>query len=288
MSIPLNAHEVFAAHQDYIERALKIVCSRQRLLGADAEDFCSALRLRLIEDDCAILRKFEGRSSVQTYLVSVVMHFFQDWRNARWGKWRPSAEARRLGPIAVEFETLRTRDDLGFEAAAEMLRARHAISRADVEAIAVRLPSRHNRAFVSESEVVNLPSGMTSPDAAVLAQELAVEAERATTAVREAIAALPAQDQLIVRMLVDDGLTVAVISRTLKLQQKPLYRRIRAVLASLRSRLEEQGFSAATMGELFRNGGFEAADGESSAKTSEPVRLFSGNDRNQKVKRLTP
>ena len=284
----MNAHEVFATHQDFIERALKIVCSRQRLLGPDAEDFCSAFRLRLIEGDYAILRKFEGRSSVQTYLVSVVMHFFQDWRNARWGKWRPSAEARRLGPVAVEFETLRTRDDIGFEAAAEMLCARHALSRADVEAIAVRLPSRHTRAFVSESEVVNLPSGMTSPDAAVLQQELAVEAERATAAVREAMAALPVQDQLIVRMLVEDGLTVAVISRTLKLQQKPLYRRIHGVLASLRSRLEEQGFSAQTMGELFRNGGFEAVEGDPSAKTPGSVRLFPRNDRNQKAKRLTP
>ena len=284
----MSAHEVFATHQDFIERALKIVCSRQRLLGPDAEDFCSAFRLRLIEGDYAILRRFEGRSSVQTYLVSVVMHFFQDWRNARWGKWRPSAEARRLGPIAVEFETLRVRDDLGFETAAEMLCARHGLQRADVEVIAARLPPRHTRAFVSEGEVVNLPSPTPSPDAAVLEHELAVEAQRATAAVRDAVGTLSVQDQLIVRMLVDDGLSVAVISRTLKLRQKPLYRRIHGVMASLRGLLEEQGFSAQSMGELFRNGGFDAVADGSSAKTPGSVRLLSRNERTQKVKRLTP
>jgi RNA polymerase sigma factor for flagellar operon FliA len=274
----VNAHEVFVAHQDFIERALRVVCARQRLLGPDAEDFCSTFRLRLIEDDCAILGKFQGRSSVQTYLVSVVTHFFQDWRNARWGKWRPSAEARRLGSVAVEFETLCVRDQLGFEAACEMLCGRHQgeLTRKDVERIAATLPARQKRAFVSDAEIVNRPSATMSPDGALLAQEAGVEARRATSAMCEAIGALPPQDRLIVRMLVEDGLSVATIARTLTLQQKPLYRRIHQVLTSLRVRLEHEGLSTAAVADLLRHGGFEAGE-SGEGKTSDPVRLFARN-----------
>jgi len=277
LSNSVNAHEVFAAHRDFIERALKVVCARQHLPAPDAEDFCSAFRVRLMEDDCAVFTKFQGRSSVQTYLVSVVMHFFQDWRNARWGKWRPSAEARRLGPIAIQFETLCVRDEVGFESACEMLCARHqgSLTRADVETIAARLPPRQKRAFVSDGEIVNLPSALTSPDAAFLAQEAGVEARRATAAMGAALDELAVQDRLIVRMLVEDGLSVATISRTLKLRQKPLYRRIHQVLASLRTRLEHQGFSASHVADLLRNGGFEESGSGGDGKISEPVRLFS-------------
>jgi RNA polymerase sigma factor (sigma-70 family) len=275
----VNAHDVFVAHQDFIERALKVVCARQRLSAPESEDFCSAFRLRLMEDDCAVFTKFQGRSSVQTYLVSVVMHFFQDWRNARWGKWRPSAEARRLGPIAVELETLCVRDEVGFENACEMLCARYqgSLSRADVETIAARLPPRQKRAFVSDGEIVNLPSALTSPDAQYFAREAGVEARRATAAMCAAFDELAVQDRLIVRMLVEDGLSVATISRTLKLRQKPLYRRIHQVLASLRARLEHQGFSAQHVADLLRHGGFETSGDAGDGKISEPVRLFSRN-----------
>ena len=281
----MNAREVFVAHQDFIERALKVVCARQRLSAPDAEDFCSAFRVRLMEDDCAVFRKFQGRSSVQTYLVSVVMHFFQDWRNARWGKWRPSAEARRLGPVAVELETLCVRDEVGFENACEMLCARHQghLSRADLEAIAARLPPRQKRAFVSEGEIVNLPSALTSPDAQFIAQEAGAEARRATVAMCAALGELAVQDRLIVRMLVEDGLSVATISRTLKLRQKPLYRRIHQVLALLRAQLERQGFSAQHVADLLRHGGFEASGDSGEGKIPDPVRLFSCNPGTQDV-----
>jgi hypothetical protein len=166
-----------------------------------------------------------------------------------------------------------------------MLCARHrgSLIRADVEAIAGRLPPRQKRAFVTDGEIVNLPSALTSPDAVFLAQEAGVEARRATAAMGAALAELAVQDRLIVRMLVEDGLSVATISRTLKLRQKPLYRRIHQVLASLRTRLEHQGFSAAHVADLLRHGGFEASGDSGDGKTYEPVRLFSRNPDTQEV-----
>ena len=279
---------MFVANQEIIERALKIVCARQHLTGPDAEDFCSTFRLRLLETDYAILRKFEGRSSIQTYLVSVITHFFQDWRNARWGKWRPSAEARRLGNVAVELETLCVRDQVGFETACELLLARHgpALTRADLEALGARLPHRLTRAFVSDQEISSLASPVATPDAALLSNEAAEAARRATVAMRGALGELHAQDVLIVRMLVENDLPVATIARTLKLDQKPLYRRVHQVLATLRARLEDQGISAGDVADLLKHRGFEGVDDPDSTEIPDTVRLFSRDGRTPSAKRL--
>jgi len=45
----------------------------------------------------ALLAKFEGRSSLRTFLTVVIQRLFLDHRISAWGKWRPSAEARRGG-----------------------------------------------------------------------------------------------------------------------------------------------------------------------------------------------
>ncbi|HUF46207.1 MAG TPA: hypothetical protein VMM93_00260, partial [Vicinamibacterales bacterium] len=102
----------YLAHHDLIEQAIRTFCRRQRLSATEAEDFASEVRLHLLDRERAVLRAFEGRSSFQTYLLTVIRHQFRDWRNALWGKWRPSAEARRLGPLAVRLEMLLVRDRL--------------------------------------------------------------------------------------------------------------------------------------------------------------------------------
>src|SRR5207247_4910890 len=105
-----------------IERVVVWVCARRCLRGADAEDFASTVKLRLIEDDYEVLARFEGRSSLKTYLTVVVNRFYLDYQTQRFGKWRSSAEARRLGPVALRLEVLLYRDGLTFEEASGVLR----------------------------------------------------------------------------------------------------------------------------------------------------------------------
>ncbi|MGH8186413.1 MAG: hypothetical protein ACREUC_07605, partial [Steroidobacteraceae bacterium] len=68
--------------------------------------------LKLIEHDYAVLRRFEGASSLRTYLTVVLHRVLLDQRNREWGRWRPSAAAYRNGPLAVRLERLVTRDGL--------------------------------------------------------------------------------------------------------------------------------------------------------------------------------
>lgn len=119
----MSSTDPYSEHSETIEAVLAFICRRHRLAPDDGDEFSSWARLRLIDDECAVLRKFRGASSLRTYLVSVVLHLFQDWRNAQWGRWRPSVLARQLGPVAIELEKLVSRDGRDYEEAVETLEA---------------------------------------------------------------------------------------------------------------------------------------------------------------------
>src|SRR5919109_1132038 len=90
---------LFLRNLGWIERALASVCRRYGVSRDDAEDFASWAKLKLVEDDYAVLGKFRDESSITTYLTVVIAMLFRDYRVQRWGRWRPSADARRRGPV---------------------------------------------------------------------------------------------------------------------------------------------------------------------------------------------
>src|SRR5262249_29160148 len=125
------APDIYSQNADTIESALMARCRIQRLSTDAAEDFCSWARLRLLEDDQRILRKFEGRSSLRTFLITVIERLFLDWRNAQWGKWRPTASARRHRPVGIELERLVIRDQYSVGEAIQILVSKGIASEAD-------------------------------------------------------------------------------------------------------------------------------------------------------------
>lgn len=268
----MGSEHLYLANRGLIDLSIAAVCRRHRLSTTDAEDFAGAVRLFLIDDDYAVLRKFQNRSSLRTYLLTVITHRYQDWRNARWGKWRPSAEAKRQGALAVHLERLVVRDGLTLDEACETLRTNFQVmeSQRTLEAMAARFPARHGRRFVSDDVLEMEPEPTESADRAVRAREAAAAAEAAATALGKALAALPPQDRLILRMRFEDGFSWAQIARALQLEQKPLYRRVERVLTQLRAWLEASGLTAATAGEILQEQGFD--------------RLFDGGDHGEEIR----
>ena len=104
-----------------IERIAACVARRYHLDASEAEEFVQEVRVRLLDNDYAVMRKFEGRSSLSTYLTTVIGRLFMQWRVEQWGKWRPSAEAKRLGPTAITLERLLSRDGLTWSEAVSVL-----------------------------------------------------------------------------------------------------------------------------------------------------------------------
>src|SRR5437868_15414339 len=106
---------LFESELAVIDRVTAFICARHHLSAADSDDFSSHVKLKLIEDNYAVLGSFEGRSSIRTFLTIVVERLFLDYRTSAWGKWRPSAAAKRGGATALLLEQLLTRDGYSFE-----------------------------------------------------------------------------------------------------------------------------------------------------------------------------
>ena len=237
---------MFAQYLPLIDAITATIARRHHLSAEDADDFASLVRVKLLEHDSAILRKFAGRSSARTFLTTVIQRIFLDDRNSRWGKWRPSAEARRAGPVALLLERLVSRDGLTLDEACSTLQITHGVqmSRAELDALSARLPARTKRRMVPDDEVAELQA---APDAATPQAVFDGEAQRhrdLERALGQAIAAVPAEDRFVLRLRFDQGLTVAAIARITGIDQRQLYRRLEHLLGGLRAGLESAGFGS--------------------------------------------
>jgi len=238
-----------------LERILAKLARRKRLSVDEAEDFASLVRLKMLENNGAILQQFQGQSSLETYLTTVVTRLFLDYRREKWGRWRPSAVARRLGREAMLLERALYRDHVPFEEAAEMLRHNHGVEQSvpELAKLAGRLPVRSGRPVeVADEEIERFGSAPRVEEPIETAEREGL-ARGVEAAVREVLAELDTTDRFLVRSLAD-GLQVSEVARMLGIEQKPLYRRRDRLLASMRERLETQGLTAAHVAEILNWG----------------------------------
>jgi len=283
----MTREEQFLSQLDVIDRVIGWVCARRGLRGADAEDFASVVRCRLVENDYEVLARFEGRSSLKTYLVAVINRHYLDFQVERFGKWRASAEARRLGAVALRLERLLFRDGLPFDEACGVLQSDPAVkeSRDALYALSLKLPLRTSRrSAVGEAWAPALTAA--EPPAAETAERQAL-AERTFSLIARSLRRLPDADRVVFRLLLEDGLTVAQVSRARGLDQKALYRRREEVFASIRTDLTREGIGVDEVGELL-----ETIDWHAMLRIDEPgaesVREESGTRPSQEHGASTP
>src|SRR5438552_3320991 len=67
---------VFLANLAAIDRIISVACRRFSLRPDAGSDFASWVKLKLIEDDYAVFRKFRGESAITTYLTVVITMLF--------------------------------------------------------------------------------------------------------------------------------------------------------------------------------------------------------------------
>jgi RNA polymerase sigma factor for flagellar operon FliA len=235
-----------------IERVMARVARRQALSPEEAEDFQSWARLRLLEGTGAPLAKFQGKSTIETYLAVVILNLFRDYRIAKWGKWRPSAAARRLGPAAIRLETLMFRDGLSTGEAVAVLGGQLAgsMTSADIETLAARLPSRSRPRLEREEALQELAAPASGSERTLVARELEPKVRKAEQALRAALGRLPAQDRLILKLRFQEGLKIVDIARVVGIVAKNLYPRLERNMATLRRALEDEGLSAGDVRDL--------------------------------------
>ena len=233
------------------------------LRGADAEEFAAWARERLWDDDYQVLRKWRGESRLTTYLTTVITTLGREFRVKHWGRWRPSAAARREGPLAVRLETLVYRDGLKLTEAAELLRTRGETHRSDRELahLLSRIPVRPRPRRRDDREVpIDGVAGTAAADDALDVSEDDAERRDAYRVLYGALRRLGAREQVVVRMHFLEGRSLADVARALDVPQKPLYRLKDRALAALARDVEAAGVTRGRVLALI--GGSVATDGD--------------------------
>lgn len=240
----------FLAHLPAIDRIAASVA--RRLDVGEREDFVARVRLKLIENDYAVLARFEGRSRLTTYLTCVVRRHFLDERVRARGRFRPSLRARRAGPLAVRAETLVTRDGLTRDEALATLRPLAAGLDANALRVLIDAPRPH------------LPRGLPrhpAPEAEAAACDGGVEehvqrarldacARRARRALALALDDLAPAERALLRARFVEGRSLARAAQSLDCDARRIYARFQRLLGRLRTALERQGVTRADAGEL--------------------------------------
>jgi RNA polymerase sigma factor (sigma-70 family) len=254
----VSRDELYSTHAETIEAVIKTVCRRHRLTAERAEDLRSQIYIKLLDNDSAVLRRFQGRSSMRTYLIAVATRVLLDTRVSEWGKWRPCQAARRLGPIAIELDRLLTRDGLAYEEAVETLLTRGKVtSRGELDEIRPQLVERTSRFPVSSEVLEHVPAHGGAADRTVVAEERHTLAARAGAALARVLRELPPVEQIMLRMLYRDDMTIQRIAEVFGEKPKPLYNRLDRLRARLGQMIGDAGITAEDMRELFKGEALE-------------------------------
>ncbi|HKC23111.1 MAG TPA: sigma-70 family RNA polymerase sigma factor [Thermoanaerobaculia bacterium] len=244
--------ETYLTHLGLLEDVARFLAHRHSLQHAEADDLASRVKLKVLENDYEVLRRFQGKSSLRTYLTVVAQRVFLDGRVAEGGKWRASAEAKRLGPVAERLESLLSRDGLDLDQALRVLRTNEGVAEG-VEALrslAQKLPRRTRRRFVGDEAIAAFPAPGGDADGRVAAREDDAAIRQARAALGRVLDALDPEDRLILRMRYADSLQIAEIAAALHLPARPLYKRLERLLTRLKSGLVVEGIEGSSILEL--------------------------------------
>ena len=249
----LNPETTYLQHLKSIQRIAAYTAYRSHLTADETGEFVQTACVKLLENDYEIIRKFEGRSSLSTYLTTVIMRLFHQWRVEQWGKWRPSAKARALGEKAITLERLLSRDGFSLSEAVTALTQRHpqSFSVGELEAIYVRLPLRKPRTVLvsDENVLAELPSE-DSAEERVRTGEREIALRSAAAGLDRAIGDFSPEDRLILQLRFWTGRKVPEIARIMGLEPKKVYKRLDRLFMALRRALEAAGIDHAAVGEL--------------------------------------
>lgn len=268
----LDPETTYLQHLTLFERIAAFTAHRGHLTADETMEFVQVVRVKLLENDYAIIRKFEGRSSFSTYLTTVILRLFHQWRVEQWGKWRPSAQARALGEKAIALERLLSRDGFSFPEAVRVLTQGHSqYSVGELEAIYIRLPLRKPRTVLlsDENVLAELPSE-DSAEERVRAGEREIALRSATAGLDRALGDFSPEDRLILQLRFWNAMRVPEIARIMGLEPKKVYKRLDRLFMALRRALEDAGIDQAAVGELMDRSAFDLSLEPRRERTSTP------------------
>lgn len=215
--------------------------TRRRVPPQDHDDIASGVWMRLTQDNARAFRQFRGDGPVRAYLAVIVEREILDWQSANWGRWRPTREAKRLGPAAVSFERLVHRDRLSASDARATLAAQNLCPPA---LTCDRLSSRRPQALRRRVPLTDVePRSANDPWTSFREASRRGAGRRLGRQLLQVLRSLPAADQVALRLRYEQGLKVNQIAGVLAVDVKKMYRRLAAIHADLKRGLMDLGVS---------------------------------------------
>ena len=238
---------LFVENLPCIERAVASFGRRYAMSGDEVADLSSSIKLRIVEDRYEVFRKFRGESSLSTYLTVVVTMFAREYRVQQKGRWRPSAEAKRQGPVAVKLETLSQQKGHSLAEAGAVLRSRGDTTLSDRELgdLLRKLPRREPlRPAVVGDDVLGEVATNDGADASMMAKESKALRTGVARMLESSLATLSVEDRMLLKLRFWQDASIADAARILGVEQRPLYRRLEKLMTELRKQLAANGFDA--------------------------------------------
>lgn len=230
---------------------VRSLCVRaaRRAKFRDTGDLSSDVLLKLLLRPDVLSRARNARISLTSYLSAVVRNHLHDTLRSRAGVWRNSSRASSLGPLAMEYETLRSRDGLSIEDAFQTLRSEwgQRIDDDTVELLERSLPQRTSRSEVP----LDCTQELASP---AKEQGCLRDRQRASCAVkrglRRALSNLPGDERDLIEQLYFRGRGVSELAREGGQRPGQLFARRDRILRRLRAHLEASGVEWSAVGTM--------------------------------------
>lgn len=238
----MTLEELYRQSLEALPMILRGLGREKRLSPEEVENLRSDIQVKLLEDDYRVLRRWDSRSSLKVYLVSVVYNIWHDRVRGEKGKVCVSAAAKRLGPPAPELEELLGRQGLTFDEAYQAIKPRFpGLSRGEAEEIVAQINPRPGRRFERAEVVSGLPDVEPMGDERLEQRERFVEKRKALALMHRRLSELPEQDRVLLVRAHAEGVKFSRIARSLGIDQRSLYRRNERLITKLRTDLEEAG-----------------------------------------------
>lgn len=248
----MDAEQLLVAHFDFVKTTTASICRRYSIFGDDAADVLGDVELRLVRDDYAALKQCRNWNNPKPFLRVLISRVALDWMVSQWGKWRPTALARRLGPAAVLLERLILRDGMSRDEA--ILIALNADelteSREELMDFLAALPLAPRSHTVRLDDQVDVP-GVKSAGGSAATDESLSRLRQILDAMQDEVQRLGAQDKIIIKMKYFDGFKGRQIAETVRETEQWVFRCIYKVMKTIRTRLEARGIEWSEVRELF-------------------------------------
>jgi RNA polymerase sigma factor for flagellar operon FliA len=236
-----------------VQAAVRSFGRRRNLSAEDQDDLQGDIYEKLVTDDYHALRNFEGRSSMKTYLTTLVTRLAVDRQRQQEGRWRPSAAAKRLGEHAVAIDELITRRNYPIHEVWHIMKNRpgFTLTESETEALCEQLPRRAERFkqvnFKRDEmdeqglDIDSVTDKRPDPETEYIMKQSGDTQKQARQLLAKFSTSLTSREQLVLRMSYEDDLKLSEMVRQLGMTRHKIESLIKSIHVRFRQLLLQNG-----------------------------------------------